>query len=124
MRYGWEYRSDASGNRIASGRVEDHESLKSGDRDMLLMDPRFSGTSIPGFDASSFVERLPDALVQSVGGAHSSRIPVSHLIGGLALVGVGALLATIWSDGGVVVEDVAVSLTPAGGVLASRSFGW
>jgi hypothetical protein len=40
------------------------------------------------------------------------------------LAGLGALLATIWSDGGVVVEEVAVSVTPTGGVLASRSFGW
>ncbi len=38
--------------------------------------------------------------------------------------GAGALLATSWSDGGVVVEDVAVAVTPTRGVLASRSFGW
>ena len=123
MEYGWHYRSDALGDRIY-GAVEDHELLKSGDRSALSIDPGFSGISTPGFDASSFEERLPDALVQSVGAVHSSRIPVSHLIGGLALAGVGALLATIWSDGGVVVEEVAVSVTPTGGVLASRSFGW
>ena len=123
MEYGWYYRSDALGYGI-SGTVKDHELLKSGDPSALSYTPGFSGISAPGFDASSFEERLPDALLQSVGAVHSSRIPVSHLIGGLALAGAGALLATIWSDGGVVVEEVAVSVMPTGGVLASRSFGW
>ena len=125
MEYGWHYRSDALGHRI-SGTVADHELLKSGDLSALSYPsgPGFSDISTPGFDASSFEERLPDALVESVGAVHSSRIPVSHLIGGLALAGAGALLATIWSDGGVVVEEVAVSVMPTGGVLASRSFGW
>ena len=74
--------------------------------------------------ASWFEERLPDALVQSASAVHTPRVPIERLVGGLALLGVGALLATIWSDGGVVVEDVAVAVTPTGGVLASRSFGW
>ena len=39
------------------------------------------------------------------------------------LAGLGALILKFWSDA-VVVEDVAVAVTPTGGVLASRSFGW
>ena len=39
------------------------------------------------------------------------------------MVEVGALFATLWSDV-TVVEDIAVSVAPTGGVLASRSFGW
>ena len=121
MRYGWRYDS-ASGNR-QYGRVEDHELLKSGDRETLWIDPHFNGRAVSGSELSILEERLPDALMQSVGSVRTRRMPVSHLIGGLALVGAGALLATIWSDGGVVVEDVAVAVTPTG-VLASRSFGW
>ena len=40
-----------------------------------------------------------------------------------ALTDDGALILKFWSHG-VVVEDVAVAITPTGGVLASRSFGW
>ena len=38
------------------------------------------------------------------------------------MVAAGVLLSTIWSH--VTVVDLAVSVTPTGGVLASRSFGW
>ena len=122
MDYYW-FWSAPSGHRV-DGMVEDHELLKSGGRDALSIGRDFSDDSIPGLDKSLFEERLPDALVQSVGKARSLRIPITRLVGGLALVGAGALLATIWSDGGIVVEEVEVSVTPAGGVLASRSFGW
>ena len=125
LEYNWAYQNDVSGVRI-QGTVRDHELLRSGDRDALSIksiDAIFSDSSNP-FDSSLLQEQLPDALVQSVGAAHTSRIPIRRLIGGLALVGVGALLATIWSEGGVVVEDVAVSVAPSGGVLASRSFSW
>ena len=39
------------------------------------------------------------------------------------MVAAGALLSTIWSHV-TVVDDLAVSVTSSGGVLASRSFGW
>ena len=123
MEYTWDYRSDVAGVQVV-GTVADHELLKAGDRSALSLNPDFSNASDSTLDMSLFQEQLPDALIQSVGGIRSSRIPTTRLIGGLALVGAGALLATIWSEGGVVVEDVAVSVPPAGGVLASRSFSW
>ena len=41
---------------------------------------------------------------------------------GFGMIGVGTLLATIWAD--VPDVDLAASITPGGGVLLSRSFGW
>ena len=38
-------------------------------------------------------------------------------------VGAGVLFATVWSDVAAT-EDVAINITPAGGVRASKSFGW
>ena len=121
MRYHWSM-SNASGYDTMLGRVEDHEMLQSGDRDTLSIDWQASG-SHPGIDASWLEERLPDALERSVGEVRPSRLPVEHLIGGFALAGLGAIILAKWSDT-VVVEDVAFSVTPGRGVLASRSFGW
>ena len=39
------------------------------------------------------------------------------------MIAAGTLLATLWSHV-TVVDDLAVSVTPTGGVLASHSFGW
>ena len=41
---------------------------------------------------------------------------------GFGMIGVGALLATVWSD--VPGVDLAASITPGGGLLLSRSLGW
>ena len=41
---------------------------------------------------------------------------------GFGMIGVGTLLATIWAD--VPDVDLTASITPGGGVLLSRSFGW
>ena len=44
-------------------------------------------------------------------------------VSGLAMMGIGALVATIWSD--VAVERVALDVhVTRGGMMASRSFGW
>ncbi|MCY4638049.1 MAG: hypothetical protein OXG04_26750 [Acidobacteria bacterium] len=75
-------------------------------------------------DAASFDEQLKAGLAESVGGVRTGLFfPRDRLAGGLVLAGLRALIVTRWSDG-VVVEDIALSVTPAGGVLASRSFGW
>ena len=73
----------------------------------------------------SFSERVNQALLESVGKGAGPRyrVPREYLIASGAVVAAGALLATIWADV-TVVEDLAVSMTPSGGVLASRSFGW
>ncbi len=72
----------------------------------------------------SSAQLLRQALVQSVGDIGVDyRVPPEWLVPGVALVAVGALFTTLWSHV-TVVEDVAVSMTPSGGVLASRSFGW
>ena len=42
---------------------------------------------------------------------------------GAAMIGAGVLLATVWSDVAAT-EDVAINITPAGGVRASKSFRW
>ena len=95
--------------RTSGGQVDDHEALLR--------------QSSPG--AASFEDQLHRGLAESVGAARAELFfPRNRLAGGLVVAGLGALLATIWSDGGIVVEEVALSVTPTGGVLASRSFGW
>ena len=42
---------------------------------------------------------------------------------GAAMIGAGVLFATVWSDVAAT-EDVAINITRAGGVRASKSFGW
>ncbi len=57
------------------------------------------------------------------GTAHAEPYrPVGHLYGGLALAGVGALLATVWSDVPAV-RNVAFTPMPGGGSV-SRTFGF
>ena len=126
LRYGWYWeRPDGIG---FGGHVRDHAAVESGTytlwsepisyttqgrqlRRQLSQDPSSS-------------ERFRQALVQSVGDIGVGyRVPPEWLVPGAAVVAVGALFATLWADV-TVVEDLAVSVTPAGGVLASRSFGW
>ena len=128
------------------GRVSDHELVKSGAYDPFS-DPEFISNIVPSPDGwnfghmvqqgstpeaayemmqdPSFKERLHQALLESVGEGAGSRyhVPKRYLIAGGAAIAAGALLATIWSDV-TVVENLAVGVTPNGGVLASRSFGW
>ena len=111
----------------------DHAAVTSGTYDPLssLYEGRVSGNDGDSLDLArqmgqdpSFVERLPQALVQSVGDIGVGyRVPPEWLVPGAALVAVGALFATLWADV-TVVEDLALDITPSGGVLASRSFGW
>ena len=113
--------------------VRDHAAVTSGTYDPLssLHAGRVSSVTGEGLDLArqmgqdpSFVERLPQALVQSVGDIGLGyRVPPEWFVPGAALVAVGALFATIWADV-TVVEDLAVGITPSGGMLASRSFGW
>ncbi len=107
LSYSWVF-EDGRG-RTSGGQVDDHEALL-----------RQSSSG-----AASFEDQLHRGLAESVGAARAELFfPRDRLAGGLVVAGLGALLATIWSDGGIVVEEVALSVTPAGGVLASRSFGW
>ena len=113
------------------GAVEDHEAMLRDSADALLLNGEQRSRYVEamlrdsGQYGASFDEQLKGGLAESVGGVRTGLFfPRDRLAGGLALAGLGALLATIWSDGGVVVEEVAVSVTPTGGVLASRSFGW
>ena len=107
LSYGWSLVEDGGG-RIG-GEIDDHEAML---RQLTT-------------GAASFEDQLHRGLAESVGAARAELFfPRDRLAGGLVVAGLGALLATIWSDGGVVVEEVAVSVTPTGGVLASRSFGW
>ena len=109
--------------------VRDHASVTSG-----TYDPWLGGvTSLTheGHELArqmsqdpSWAPRLRQGLVQSVSDKGVGyRVPPEYLVPGAAMVAVGALFATLWADV-TVVEDLAVSVTPAGGVLASRSFGW
>lgn len=61
--------------------------------------------------------RVPgDSIAQGVSKKHYEYV-------GLGMMGLGVLLATVWSD--VEVSRVAdIVITPGGGVMASRSFGW
>ena len=118
---------------LGFGAVVDHAAVTSGTYDPLssLYEGRVSGNDGDSLDLArqmgqdpSFVERLPQALVQSVGDIGVGyRVPPEWLVPGAALVAVGALFATLWADV-TVVEDLALDITPSGGVLASRSFGW
>ena len=114
LRYSWFL--DVPGRGRVAAVVLDHELVKSGTYDpasfsRMEQDPSFS-------------ERVNQALIQSVGEARPRhRVPKEILVAGGAMVAAGVLLSTIWSHV-TVVDDLAVSVTPSGGVLASRSFGW
>ncbi len=121
LEYGWTWRDSAG--ILIGGQVDDHELVKSGERGALGLHTPLSFLD-PSIDPSMFEEQLPAALVQAAGDVRPMRhVPLEYLVGGLALAGVGTLLATIWSDV-VEVEEVAVGIAPTGGVLVSRSFGW
>ena len=112
------------------GQVEDHEAMLQGAAEALVLDGDSRRRYIDAMyrdsnhDAAAFDERLKDALGESVGDVRTGMFfPRDRLAGGLVLAGLGALVRKFWS-GGVAVEEVAVSVTPTGGVLASRSFGW
>ena len=125
LHYQWSL--DVPGVMLIGGRVTDHESVASGAYDPTSDVGLYSG-SFEALDEirrdPSFTERVNQGLIQSVGEVRPRmRVPKEYLIGGLGLVAAGTLLATIWSDV-TLVEDLAVSVPPRGGVLASRSFGW
>ena len=104
------------GRGRVGGSVVDHELVKSGTYDPASFSKMEQGPS--------FSERVNQALIQSVGEARPRhRVPKEFLAAGGAMVAAGVLLSTIWSHV-TVVDDLAVSVTPTGGVLASRSFGW
>ena len=110
--------------------VVDHAAVTSGTYDPLLPGNLGARTN-EGRELArqmsqdaSVAPRLLQALEQSVADIGVGyRVPPEWLVPGAALVAVGALFATLWSDV-TVVEDLAVSVTPNGGMLASRSFGW
>ena len=111
------------------GWVPDHELVQSGTY-KALSDPNFAlfGGQPELLEEMrqdpSFAERVNQGLIQSVGEVRPRhRVPKEYLLAGGAMIAAGTLLATIWSDV-TLVEDLAVSVTPRGGVLASRSFGW
>lgn len=111
LQYWWQLEYGEQ-QRIASGLVEDHESML---RQLGLVG--VEGVE-DGRGSTPFEEQLNHGLAESVGAIRAELfLPWERLTGGLALAGLGALIATIWSDA-VVVEDVAVSVTPTGGVLA------
>ena len=112
------------------GHVEDHDGMLRDAADALVLGEESRARYVEamsrdsGRDAASFDERLKHGLAESVGEVRTGMFfPRDRLAGGLVLAGLGALIVTKWSDG-VVVEDVALSVTPSGGMLASRSFGW
>ena len=109
------------------GSVEDHASVKSGTYNpWLYVRKPIEVEELVGQMSQdpSVVPRLRQALVQSVGDIGvGRRVPKEYLVAGGAMIVAGALFATLWSDV-TVVEDLAVDITPSGGVLASRSFGW
>lgn len=51
-------------------------------------------------------------------------VPKTRLYYGIAMIGAGALLATLWADAPAPLTDLRVGLTPDGGFLASRSVGF
>lgn len=127
MRYGFRLQGP-QGN--VNGHVEDHDGMLRGAADALVVNEAARARYLEAMwwdyslDAASFDERLKDGLAASVGEVRTGMFfPRDRLAGGLALAGLGALILKYWS-GAVVVEDVAVAVTPTGGVLASRSFGW
>ncbi len=114
------------------GHVDDHEAMlgNSVDALMLNLDEHQRRSYVEAMlrdsnpAAAVFEEQLQDALAESVGEVRTGLFfPRDRLAGGLVLAGLGALVLKFWSHS-VVVEDVAVAVTPTGGVLASRSFGW
>ena len=129
------YRFELNGRYgTVRGHVEDHDAMlrESGYALTLALalDEELRGSYVEGMrresspDAASFDERLKQGLAESVGEVSPGLFfPKDRLAGGLVLAGLGALILTKWSDT-VVVEDVAFAVTPGGGVLASRSFGW
>ena len=52
-----------------------------------------------------------------------SEVPKTRLYSGIAMIGAGALLATLWADAPAPLNDLRVRVTPDG-VHASRSFGF
>ena len=109
------------------GSVADHASVKSGTYSpWLYVRKPIEVEELVGqmSEDPSVAPRLRQALVQSVGDIGvGRRVPKEYLFAGGALIVAGALFATLWSDV-TVVEDLAVGITPSGGVMASRSFGW
>ena len=117
-------------NGSLRGTVEDHEAMlgDSAGAPLLTEEQRMRYVEAmfldPGQHAASVDEQLRDGLAESVGGVRTGlSFPRDRLAGGLALAGLGALIVMFWSDA-VAVDDVAVSVSPTGSVLASRSFGW
>ena len=110
------------------GWVDDHQLVKSGTYDPASDLGYASGDAYELFlemkKDPSFSERVNQGLIQSVGEVRPRlRVPKEYLFAGGAMIAAGALLSTIWSHV-TVVDDLEVSVTPTGGVLASRSFGW
>ena len=136
LEFAWNLEVPGDTGSTVGGRVLDYERVRSGAYDPTLQyDGLISSAREPWFLGNlgaaeklvlepSFRERVNQALLQSVGDARSRhRVPKEYLVAGGAMIAAGTLLATLWSHV-TVVDDLAVSVTPTGGVLASRSFGW
>ena len=101
MRYGFELNGPYG---TVWGAVEDHEAMLRDSADALLLDGEKRRRYVEamlrdsGQDAASFDEQLKHGLAESVGEVRTGLFfPRDRLAGGLALAGLGALIATRWS---------------------------
>ena len=68
------------------------------------------------------VERAANAARSARGAEYQRFYQLSHVGYWCGMIGAGILFATVWSDVAAT-QDVAVNITPDGGVRAAKSFG-
>ena len=78
---------------------------------------------VASFPADAPGAWLPE--VEQLRGSHEyQRFYIYPMLAaGVGMIGAGILFATVWSDVAAT-QDIAVNITPDGGVRASKSFGW